>query len=466
MIAPQSITSNLRRMSDQQLAQYAKMHANDPYIFPLAFQESQDRKSMRSEAMARQSGQMPPPVVQQDLAQMMPQQAPQMPQQAQLPEEQGIGALPAQNMQGMAGGGITGEHHFRDGGYNYNTLKESDLPSDIAPEDIAARSKALLESAQTAAAPENLKTSALFDPFIAKLSSKQADIEERKNNNTNLALLQAGLGMMGGTSQYGLTNIAHGAQQGLSAYISGKKAIDDAQDTLDHSQFLMAQAKDAALKGNVQLASANQNAALAQLQAGQHQKLAGMQLLNSSEAKGAELQLMSRKNDIEAQKAANEAAYRTKYLDVLGSTKPSQEDKKLETVMARVNSDPLIKNLAAQLDPKNALVQPGTQEYNNLVQSIYKRVVPYYTNAGLEPPEMGALDPVTQTIPKQGFWDKLFHGTNTSASQQNATVQTPGMAQLTDEDSGIAALRAPAAGQPVPPLVTPGTGGWSIRPIQ
>jgi len=119
MIAPQSITSNLRRMSDQQLAQYAKMHANDPYVFPLAFQESQDRKNMRSEAMARQSGQMPPPVVQQDLAQMMPQQAPQVPQQGQqvgqLPEDQGIGALPAQNMQGMAGGGITGENHFAAG---------------------------------------------------------------------------------------------------------------------------------------------------------------------------------------------------------------------------------------------------------------------------------------------------------------------------------------------------------------
>ena len=129
MIAPQSITSNLRRMSDQQLAQYAKMHANDPYVFPLAFQESQDRKNMRSEAMARQSGQMPPPVVQQDLAQMMPQQAPQVSQQApQLPEEQGIGVLPAQNLQSMAGGGITGEpQHFLQGGVPYTRQTMLDI---------------------------------------------------------------------------------------------------------------------------------------------------------------------------------------------------------------------------------------------------------------------------------------------------------------------------------------------------
>jgi hypothetical protein len=73
---------------------------------------------MRAEAMAKQSGQAQPPVVQQDLAQMMPQQAPQQvggQQVAQLPEDQGIGALPAQNMQGLAGGGITGENHFAGG---------------------------------------------------------------------------------------------------------------------------------------------------------------------------------------------------------------------------------------------------------------------------------------------------------------------------------------------------------------
>ena len=165
MIAPQSITSNLRRMSDQQLAQYAKMHANDPYVFPLAFQESQDRKNMRSEAMARQSGQMPPPVVQQDLAQMMPQQAPQIPQQAQLPEEQGIGTLPAQNLQGMAGGGITGENYFA-GGITPEQMQKivretnAQLPKpieDMSPQEINAW---MMQNSPNAKA---LQTSSTFD---------------------------------------------------------------------------------------------------------------------------------------------------------------------------------------------------------------------------------------------------------------------------------------------------------------
>lgn len=93
------ITSTLRGMSDQQLQQYASMHKSDPFVFPLAFQESQTRQQMRAGQAAQMAGQKPPPVVDQDLAQMMPQP---------LPEEQGIGAIPAQNLQRMADGGIAG----------------------------------------------------------------------------------------------------------------------------------------------------------------------------------------------------------------------------------------------------------------------------------------------------------------------------------------------------------------------
>jgi hypothetical protein len=64
-----------------------------------------------------QPGQQPK-VVDQDIAQMTAPQMPpqQMPQQAQqqLPENSGIGQLPAQNMQGMADGGIVG---YAEGGH-------------------------------------------------------------------------------------------------------------------------------------------------------------------------------------------------------------------------------------------------------------------------------------------------------------------------------------------------------------
>ena len=99
---PQNVLSSLRMMSDQQLQQYAAMHKNDPFIFPLAFQESQTRKQIRSESQAMQPPQ--PKVAEQALAAMAAEP---------MPEEVGIGALPAKNLEGMAAGGIVA---FDEGG--------------------------------------------------------------------------------------------------------------------------------------------------------------------------------------------------------------------------------------------------------------------------------------------------------------------------------------------------------------
>lgn len=101
MLNVNQITSQLAKMPDQALQQYASMHKNDPYILALAVSESNRRKEMRSGAQQAQGAQ--PKVVDQELAQMA----------QPMPEEVGIGALPAQNMQGMAGGGIIA---FEEGG--------------------------------------------------------------------------------------------------------------------------------------------------------------------------------------------------------------------------------------------------------------------------------------------------------------------------------------------------------------
>ena len=118
MINVNQITAQLARMPDQALQQYASMHKNDPYTVSLALAESNRRKEMRTAAQGQQGGEQPK-VVDQGIAEMMaPAPQPQMPQeqgqQAQaMPEDVGIGALPAPNMQNMAGGGIVA---FGDGG--------------------------------------------------------------------------------------------------------------------------------------------------------------------------------------------------------------------------------------------------------------------------------------------------------------------------------------------------------------
>lgn len=108
MLNVNELTSRLAKMSDEQLRQYARLHKADTYVLALASSESKRREQLRA---AGQQVAQQPTIADQRLAQMgapapMPQQtaAPQ----PQLPEQQGIGMLPAKNVEGMADGGIAG----------------------------------------------------------------------------------------------------------------------------------------------------------------------------------------------------------------------------------------------------------------------------------------------------------------------------------------------------------------------
>ena len=94
MINVNQITSRLASMPDQALQQYAAMHKNDPYVMALALSESNRRKQMRQGAQMQAPQQ--PKVVDQEIAGMA----------QPMPEDTGIGQLPAPNMQSMAEGGI------------------------------------------------------------------------------------------------------------------------------------------------------------------------------------------------------------------------------------------------------------------------------------------------------------------------------------------------------------------------
>ena len=93
MINVNQITSQLARMPDQALQQYAQMHKSDPYIMALALSESNRRKQMRSGAQMNAPEQ--PKVVDQEIQSMA----------APMPENVGIGQLPAGDMN-FADGGI------------------------------------------------------------------------------------------------------------------------------------------------------------------------------------------------------------------------------------------------------------------------------------------------------------------------------------------------------------------------
>lgn len=94
-----SLSDKLALMPDQQLPRLAQQYKGDAITLSLILGEKNRRERVRN-AMTSQAGAQPQPKVNdQIVASMQPQQ---------LPENIGIGALPAQNMQNMADGGIVG----------------------------------------------------------------------------------------------------------------------------------------------------------------------------------------------------------------------------------------------------------------------------------------------------------------------------------------------------------------------
>jgi soluble lytic murein transglycosylase-like protein len=65
------------------------------------------------------------------------------------------------------------------------------------------------------------------DPYLEKymsmLQKREAASEKQKDIDIYMSLMQAGLGMMGGSSPYALQNIGAGGSQGLSAYAAAQK---------------------------------------------------------------------------------------------------------------------------------------------------------------------------------------------------------------------------------------------------
>ena len=112
------VSSSLAIMGDPALQQFAQSHKSDPYMVSLALNESNRRKAVRNAKQA-QGGAPQGKVVDRSIAGMSP--TPVMTGagvplqtgygghvQTELPENQGIGRLPAPNMRHMADGGIAG----------------------------------------------------------------------------------------------------------------------------------------------------------------------------------------------------------------------------------------------------------------------------------------------------------------------------------------------------------------------
>ena len=95
-----NMTERLALMPDPALQQFAQMHRDDPFTLALAVSESNRRKKMRTAQQGLAGMQQQPPVADQEIAQM---------NEPAMPENVGIGTLPAPALAGMPAGGIAGE---------------------------------------------------------------------------------------------------------------------------------------------------------------------------------------------------------------------------------------------------------------------------------------------------------------------------------------------------------------------
>jgi Transglycosylase SLT domain len=103
------------------------------------------------------------------------------------------------------------------------------------------------------------------DPYLEKymgmLQKRETDTEKQKELDAYLAVIQAGLGMMGGSSPYALQNIGQGGSQGVAAYaaaqkqraaeeaatLSGYGKLYTAKETAGLRRDLAAESKDTAM---------------------------------------------------------------------------------------------------------------------------------------------------------------------------------------------------------------------------
>ena len=271
----------------------------------------------------------------------------------------GIGSIPTGDMvpeEGMAGGGIVA---FAKGGKSeddYQKFLENQVRQSIERQ--------------------------MGDNAFSKSEAERAKLEQalaaRQERSPYEALAMAGLGMMSGTSQYGLTNVGLGATEGLKSYSRSQAADAANRQKLLEQQVIADRAEDARKSGLT----------------GQMQSTLG-QMYNKQAAIAA----------------ANAARDRS------GSEK---DDRNINRAAALINSDPVIKSLQKQLE--NSGYQPGSPEYNYFEKRIVERQNQIYKTVGVNVPEVTTSNiAFPEPVKKPGFFESMFPK-NKPAPTQNKVV--------------------------------------------
>lgn len=143
----------------------------------------------------------------------------------------GIAAIPSGGGRTSASvsGGVSSA--FDPIAYQKRAMKE------LAVEDPAAaqveeygREQRRLAAEREAAYKEALPKGKAYEGLEGQLKKEEEGVASKKEETLKMALINAGLGMMAGTSQFAAVNIGEGAKQGMKTYSEGIKDLEKAAE--------------------------------------------------------------------------------------------------------------------------------------------------------------------------------------------------------------------------------------------
>lgn len=198
----------LAALPQNEIIRMAQMGRIPADILPVIISEkariTKDLANLQAQQKLQQQGGNQPTVLEQAMQanQMPPQQNEMAPPQQPAQQDAGIAGLPT--------GDMFAEQNFEEGGIVGGAGKEK--KPGTGPASLAE----MLAEYQKVKAPYSGITPERQEEldYLKRGSLSKEDIEQQRN----MRLLEAGLGIMGGESPYALTNIAKGAQSALKGY--------------------------------------------------------------------------------------------------------------------------------------------------------------------------------------------------------------------------------------------------------
>jgi hypothetical protein len=272
----------------------------------------------------------------------------------------GIDSIPTGDMvpeEGLAGGGIVALAKGGKSEEDYRTFLEGQVRQSI----------------------ENQMSGNAFNQSAADKAKLEQNLQKRDENRMYETLARIGAATAAGTSQYGLTNLGAGANEGLKAYT---QLMD--KDTADRMKLLDAQ-------------------------------------LYADKAEDARRSsLTGQMNTTLGQMYSKDAA-----LAAARASAGDPETKLLTKAQALANNDPVIKGLVRQ--QKDSGAQPGSPDYQYYEDRIAERNSQIFTFVGLKPPPIqeSKIKPPPPPVKEPGFLDKI--GSMFGGSKEPESKKSPGV---------------------------------------